>query len=124
MTSGFDVMAVGVFFILEVWHIRAYASREQPPPKNGRLKLCFDKPCGQSVTRRLVTPKRSFSLPEILDHQEVHDFLAAATIPRDQLLLGLLYGCGLRPGELFRFTWADIDPDVQISYIPRCAHPV
>ncbi len=78
------------------------------------LRTVFDKLCGQSVTRRLVTPKRSFPLPEILSRPEILDLLAAASTPRDQLLLGLLYGCGLKPGELTRLTWTDIDPNAGI----------
>ncbi len=59
------------------------------------LRTVFDKLCGKTLTARLVTPKRGFTLPEILNRQEIRDLLAAAATTRDQLLLGLLYGCGL-----------------------------
>jgi integrase/recombinase XerD len=49
-----------------------------------------------------VTPKRSFHLPEVLSGEEARALLAAAPTTRDQLLLGLLYGCGLKVGELCR----------------------
>ncbi len=85
------------------------------------LRTVFDKLCGQSVTHRLITPRRSFPLPEILNRREILDLLAAATTPRDQLLLGLLYGCGLKPGELIRLTWADIDPERHILRVVTTA---
>ena len=81
------------------------------------LRTVFDKLCGKTLTTRLVTPKRSFALPEILSREEIRDLLVAASTPRDQLLLGLLYGCGLKPGQLARLTWADIDPNAGILRI-------
>ncbi len=81
------------------------------------LRTVFDKLCGKTFTLRLVTPKRSFALPEILNREEIRSLLAAAATPRDQLLLGLLYGCGLKPGQLVRLTWADIDPDASVLRI-------
>ena len=81
------------------------------------LRTVFDKLCGKTFTARLVTPKRSFTLPEILNREEIRDLLAAASTTRDQLLLGLLYGCGLKPGQLIRLTWADIDPAAGIMRI-------
>jgi len=55
-----------------------------------------------------VTPKRARRLPEILNVEEVKRILCAATTLRDQLLLGLMYGCGLKVGEACALVWRDI----------------
>jgi len=75
------------------------------------LRTVFDKLGGRSITRHLVTPKRPAHLPEILSFDEVRDILEAAPTTRDQLLLGLMYGCGLKVGEVCRLTWADVDTE-------------
>ncbi|MBT3297180.1 MAG: tyrosine-type recombinase/integrase [Verrucomicrobia bacterium] len=73
------------------------------------LRTVFDKLGGQTLTHRFATPKRPQHLPEILSLGEVGQILAAATTTRDQLLLGLMYGCGLKVSEACRLSWADID---------------
>ncbi|MBL7077434.1 MAG: tyrosine-type recombinase/integrase [Kiritimatiellae bacterium] len=73
------------------------------------LRTVFDKLGGQTVTSQLATPKRPMHLPEILSPGEVRQILAAATTTRDQLLLGLMYGCGLKVGEACRIKWDDLD---------------
>ena len=73
------------------------------------LRHVFDKLAGRTITARCVTPKRPHPLPEILSREEALALLAAAPSTRDQLMLGLLYGCGLKVGELCRLRWADVD---------------
>jgi len=73
------------------------------------LRTVFDKLAGQALTRHFVTPKRPKALPEILSHNETRALLAAADTTRDQLLLGLLYGCGLKLSELRNLTWSAVD---------------
>lgn len=77
------------------------------------LRTVFDKLGGKTIVSQLATPKRPMRLPEILSHDEARTILAEATTTRDQLLLGLLYGCGLKVGEACRLKWADIDPQQQ-----------
>jgi site-specific recombinase XerD len=73
------------------------------------LRTVFDKLAGQAITRHFVTPKRPKALPEILSQNETRALLAAADTTRDQLLLGLLYGCGLKLSELRNLTWSAVD---------------
>jgi len=73
------------------------------------LRTVFDKLGGLSVTRGLRTPKRPRRLPEILSREEALRLLAAAPSTRAQMLLGLLYGCGLKVGEACRMKWQDVD---------------
>ncbi len=75
------------------------------------LRTVFDKLAGQSLTCHLCTPKRPEHLPDVLSPAEVRRILAAAPSTRDQLLLGLMYGCGLKVGEACRLTWTDVDTE-------------
>jgi hypothetical protein len=86
------------------------------------LRSVFDKLAGQTLTRHFTTPKRALTLPEILSRNEIHALLAAADTTRDQLLLGLLYGCGLKLSELRHLTWADIDTG-RLHIRPTCGEP-
>ncbi len=73
------------------------------------LRSVFDKLGGMSITTHFVTPKRPSHLPEILSRGEIRSILAAAPTTRDQLLLGLMYGCGLKVGEVCRLRWSHVD---------------
>lgn len=107
----------------------------QPPDRIGGAHLDFylrrlaRSPCSaswlamnRSVLRRVFDPqdrrgllpgrgpRRPRRLPESLTTGETASLLRAATCPRDALLLSLLYGCGLKPGETVRLTWGQFDP--------------
>lgn len=73
----------------------------------GVLRTVFDRLCNLSVAAGLVTPKRGCRLPEILSEREARQLLHAAGTIRDQLLLGLLYGCGLSGREACNLRWRD-----------------
>jgi len=72
------------------------------------IRMVFDRLCGLNVTDGLVTPRRGFHLPEILGENEAQRLVLAGTSIRDQLLLGLLYGCGLTGREASRLRWRDV----------------
>jgi len=71
-------------------------------------RTIFDRLCRQSVTAKLVTPKRPTALPEILGYAEAERLVATARSIRDQLLLGLIYGCGITAAEASALTWGDV----------------
>ncbi|MBU0678116.1 MAG: tyrosine-type recombinase/integrase [Verrucomicrobia bacterium] len=75
------------------------------------LRTVFDKHCGKALLADRRGPRRPFCLPPLLSQQEVSRLLAAAQCPRDALLLSMLYGCGLRPGEAVSLRWEDLDID-------------
>ncbi len=77
------------------------------------LRTVFDKMAGYSATVGLATPKRPSRLPETLHQHQIMDILKAAQTIRDQLLLGLLYGCGLKVGELCSLRWRDVDLETE-----------
>lgn len=78
------------------------------------LRTVLDKIGGMGICTRLVTPKRPRRLPELLGTEEVGSMVAAVPTLRDRLILGLLYGCGLRVGELCRLRWEDLDMDERV----------
>lgn len=73
------------------------------------LRAVFDHMGGMSICNDLVTPKRPKTLPMILNRDEVWRLLSSADTARDQLLLGLLYGSGLKIGEVCALKWSDVD---------------
>jgi len=77
------------------------------------LRTAFDKLCGLRVTAGFRTPKRPQPLRDILAPEEARRLLAAARSARDRLALGLLYGCGLKVGELCALRVGDADPDTR-----------
>ena len=72
------------------------------------IRTAFDKLAGCRLTTGLRTPKRPHCLPRFLYQHEALEILRAARTIRDQLLLGLLYGCGLKVGELCALRWHDV----------------
>ena len=60
------------------------------------LRTSFDKLGGLRTTAALRTPKRPEPLRDILSADEVARLIEAAPTLRDRLLIGLLYGCGLK----------------------------
>jgi len=72
------------------------------------FRTVFDRLCGKSVTRGMVTPKRGLRLPDILNASEAERLVQAGETIRDQLLLGIMYGCGLTGSEAVNLRWRDV----------------
>jgi len=85
------------------------------------LRTVFDGLCGMAICDRLATPRRRESLPEILSEGEVLRIVRAGACIRDQVLLGLLYGCALSPGELRALRWSDITTDAAAVHVRASA---
>lgn len=81
------------------------------------LRTVFDKIGGLSLTKTLSTPRRPHHLPETLSPEQIKRIISAATTPRDQLILSLTYGCGLKAAELCSLRWRDADPTRQVLTI-------
>ncbi len=62
----------------------------------------------------LKFPKK---LPVVLSHQEVKRLLKAPQLLRHRLILGMLYGCGLRRFELLNIKLQDLDFDRKMLHI-------
>ncbi len=82
------------------------------------LRTVLDQTAGFSLTTGITTPKRRYPLPWAPTRQQVSRILANGATLRDQLLLGLLYGTGCRPGEVVRLRWADIDIEKLLIRLP------
>jgi integrase/recombinase XerD len=81
------------------------------------LRTVFDKIGGLSLTKTLSTPRRPHHLPETFSPEQIRKIISAATTPRDQILIGLVYGCGLKAGEVCSLRWRDADPAKQVLTI-------
>jgi integrase/recombinase XerD len=58
---------------------------------------------------RIFRPKRAKVLPNVLSKSEVKSVLVALINIKHKAMLGLIYSCGLRCGELIRLTMKDVD---------------
>lgn len=63
---------------------------------------------------RAKTPK---TLPTVLSKNEVHNMISATSNPKHRCILSLLYGTGMRVGEIVRLKIRDIDFDRDIIHI-------
>lgn len=61
--------------------------------------------------KRIALPsiKKEKKLPIVLSREEVKSMIKCATLLKHRLLVGLLYGCGLRCGEVRSIQLKDID---------------
>ncbi|MCF7855734.1 MAG: site-specific integrase [Candidatus Pacebacteria bacterium] len=75
------------------------------------LRTVFEKCCRRSLVGRRPAPRRPYILPLVLSQEETARLLREATSPRDALILSLLYGCGLKPGQIPALRWEHFDPD-------------
>ncbi|MCU4166733.1 tyrosine-type recombinase/integrase [Carboxylicivirga caseinilyticus] len=71
-------------------------------------------PSKQIFLPKLKLPKK---LPVVLSQSEVKRLIKAAPLLKHQLIIGLLYGCGLRRFELINLQIRDVDVDRQMLYI-------
>lgn len=72
------------------------------------LRAVFDKLAGFTVTNGLRTPRRPWRLPQTISPSDATKLIESADTIRDRLIIGLLYGCGLKVGELCALRWQDI----------------
>ena len=82
------------------------------------LRTLFDKLGGLNALVHQRGPRRKRTLPEILSRDDLQRLFAHATTLRDQLILALFYGCGLKTGELQTLRWREIDPDAGHLQLP------
>jgi site-specific recombinase XerD len=69
--------------------------------------------------KQVFLPKMKFpkKLPEVLSQQEVRRLLKTPLLLRHRLILGLLYGCGLRRQELCNIKIRDVDFDRRMLHV-------
>lgn len=71
--------------------------------------------------KRVALPQigRDIKLPTVLSQEEVRRLLNAPKYLKHRLIIGMLYGCGLRSYELCNLKLADIDFDRKTVFIPK-----
>jgi len=68
---------------------------------------------------RLPQIKRQNDLPVVLNKQEVRELLKAPKYLKHRLMLGMLYGCGLRSYELCNLLRSDIDFERKTVFVKK-----
>lgn len=72
--------------------------------------------------KRIALPsiQKEKKLPVVLSREEMKALLGAARLLKHKLMLGLLYGCGLRCGEVRSIELKDIDLDRGMLLVRAC----
>lgn len=65
----------------------------------------------------LPSPRKTMRLPKVLAKQEVKSMIESTPNPKHKIIIMLLYGCGLRMGELLQLRWEDINRDRRTALI-------
>jgi site-specific recombinase XerD len=86
------------------------------------LRTVFDKLGGRDLLSDRSSPRRPHRLPVVLNRNDVSSVLRAAWSIRDAMLLGLIYGCGLKVGEARSLRWSDVDPAAGTLRVTRSDH--
>ncbi|MHB8126493.1 MAG: tyrosine recombinase XerC [Desulfitobacteriaceae bacterium] len=81
--------------------------------------LCREGILDQNPVHKVASPKMGNKLPQFLYLEQMEKLLAAPDCTtllgcRDQVILELLYGSGLRVSELSSLNKEDIDPDISL----------
>jgi integrase/recombinase XerD len=71
--------------------------------------------------KRFALPqiKRDLKLPIVLSQEEVRRLIKAPKYLKHRLIIGVLYGCGLRSYELCNLKLSDVDFDRKTVFIPK-----
>ncbi|HMP90345.1 MAG TPA: tyrosine-type recombinase/integrase [Kiritimatiellia bacterium] len=75
------------------------------------VRTFFDKLSGMNLLWDVRGPRRKKTLPEIVTRQQIEKIMDHAQTVRNKLVIGLLYGCGLKTFELQKLCWSDFDFD-------------
>ncbi|OQA36940.1 MAG: Tyrosine recombinase XerD [Parcubacteria group bacterium ADurb.Bin326] len=73
------------------------------------MKLYFEKIMHRRFFATIPRAKKEKHLPEVLSKDEIIKILACLKSPKHHCIVGLLYGSGLRVGEVVRLRMKDID---------------
>ncbi len=82
------------------------------------LRMLFDRLAGGELTDGIRTPRIPRPLPRILTDRQIDLLFRQATHSRDRLLLQLLYGCGLKVGEVVRIRCEHFNQEATILHLP------
>lgn len=82
------------------------------------IKLYYGKLLGRWLeTDQIERPRRPHRLPHVLSTEEVSRILKAPRNVKHKCMLQLIYGCGLRRGELLQLKPADLDFERRVLWV-------
>ncbi len=110
--------------ILEV-HIRNYLSYLQNNNRSAStlntaysaLKFYFQRILRRKFFIHIPRSKREKTLPSVLSKDEVKRLIEATNNPKHHTIISLLYGAGLRVGELVSLKMQDLDFDRKLIHV-------
>jgi site-specific recombinase XerD len=82
------------------------------------IRSVFDRLGNRGIALGIRTPRRPQRLPEILSRRDVKGIFQALPTYRDRLMVGLMYGCGLRVQEIRALRWKHVDVSQRTIAVP------
>jgi integrase/recombinase XerD len=83
------------------------------------LNFLFNIVLNRDTPINVPYPRKEHRLPTVLTMEEVSCFLSSINNPKHQLLIKLIYSCGLRVSEAVKIKTTDLDLESRILHI-RC----
>ncbi len=81
------------------------------------IKISFSFLGYKDPTKKIRGPRRRTTFPIILSQKEIKRFFEKIKNKRDRLIVGLLYGCGLRVSEVTNLKTFDLDFENRSGYV-------
>jgi site-specific recombinase XerD len=99
-------------------YIQILIKRKNPSTVSSNIsaiEFFFEKVLGQNL--KLPHPKRNKTIPEILTKEEVKKIIDSTNNIKHELILKLLYGCGLRVSEIVNLKKEDFNFSENLLHI-------
>ncbi len=72
---------------------------------------------GRDITRRIKRPRRERKMPSVLTKDETKRLINSPDSKKSQLMVSLMYACGMRVSELVNLKVSDLEFDEKIGHI-------
>lgn len=79
------------------------------------IKFFFENVLKQKLN--IPNPKKNFSLPDILTIEEIRKLIKSTSNIKHELIIKLIYGCGLRVSEIINLKKSDVNFDEGLIHI-------
>ena len=79
------------------------------------LRFFYDEVLKKKIVAEIKTPKKQKKIPEVLTKEEISLLFNAAKKHDSKIMLGFLYGSGLRVSECASLKWSDINFDEKLG---------
>ena len=81
------------------------------------IKYAFSNILGKDITLRIKRPKKERKIPVVLTKDEVRNLIESIENKKSNVMVSLLYACGMRVSELINLKVQDLNFEEKIGYV-------